>query len=439
MKTGEHYQVKIEKLVAKGKGMARLEDKVVFVPYVLPEETAEIVITGIKKDYLLAHKVSILTPSPFRVTPLCPVFELCGGCQWQMIDYPDQLKIKLDLLKESLHRTGKIDPEVLNPAPSPHPFYYRQRVKFHTSFHNGKIVIGFLRSESKEIVAVQHCLIINPLLNSLLEKVFVLLNQTPDLFQTLREMSFSLAAPENEIFIELKMKEFPVKDTLIHDFLKFPLKIKGVIITLENNSRKVFGENRIFHLLQNPSNSQEMMKIRNSAGVFSQVNREVNLKLIETLFSWARLSGKERVLELYSGQGNFTLLLAKSSFHLTAVEENPLAIEDLKVNLQINQIKNCSVRKEKSQTVLKRWDKTKFPLDILILDPPREGIDGSSIESILRIRPSRIYYISCDPATLARDLKVLSKNYDIIRVAPFDMFPQTAHLETLTELHLKGH
>ena len=219
---------------------------------------------------------------------------------------------------------------------------------------------------------------------------------------------------------------------LIH--FDFPLKIKGVALFQDNRIRKVFGENHIFHLLQNPLNARETIKIRNSGGVFSQVNREVNLKLIETLLNWAKLSGNERVLELYSGQGNFTLLLAKQASRLTAVEENPLAVEDLKYNLQINQIKNCSVRRENSQTVLKRWDRFKFPIDVVILDPPREGVDGSSIDSLLRIRPSRIYYISCDPATLARDLKALSKSYGINRMVPLDMFPQTAHIETLTEL-----
>ncbi|MBI1820315.1 MAG: 23S rRNA (uracil(1939)-C(5))-methyltransferase RlmD [Nitrospirae bacterium] len=438
MRTGENRQVKIEKLVAKGKGLARLEDKIVFVPYVIPEETAEIKITGIKKDYLLANKVAILDPSSFRVTPLCPVFEQCGGCQWQMIDYPNQMSLKVDLLKESLHRIGKIDPEILFPVPSPHPFHYRQRVRFQTSYQSGKMIIGFFRPESKEIVPVQHCFIINPLLNSLLEKVSLHLNDSPDLFQTLKEMSFSLADPSDEILIEMKMKEFPKNEAIMKGFLDLPFKIRGVVITREDNNQKVFGESRFFHLLKNPLNSQEIFKIRNSAGVFSQVNREVNLKLMETLFSWAQFSGKERALELHSGQGNFTLLLAKSSHHLTAVEENPLAIEDLKYNLQINQISNCSVRKEKSQAVLKRWDKIKFPLDILILDPPREGIDGSTIDSILRIGPGRMYYISCDPATLARDLKVLSKSYSVGRVAPFDMFPQTAHIETLTELRLKA-
>ena len=211
MRTGENHQVKIEKLVAKGKGLARLEDKVVFVPYVIPEETAEIEITGIKKDYLLANKVAVLTPSSFRVTPLCPVFEQCGGCQWQMIDYPNQMSLKFDLLKESLHRIGKIDPEVLFLVPSPHPFHYRQRVRLQTSYQSGKMIIGFFRAESKEIVPVQHCFIINPLLNSLLEKVSLHLNDSPDLFQTLKEMSFSLADPNDEILIEMKMKEFPKK------------------------------------------------------------------------------------------------------------------------------------------------------------------------------------------------------------------------------------
>ncbi|MBI1819817.1 MAG: class I SAM-dependent RNA methyltransferase [Nitrospirae bacterium] len=438
LETGEHYKVKILKLVSKGKGMALLENRVLFVPYVLPDEEVEIEITQIKKDYLLAKKVSVVTPAPLRTVPVCPVFEQCGGCQLQMIDYAGQLDIKSGFLKESLLRIGKINPLILPIIPASDPLYYRQRVQFKISFLHEHPIIGFYRPESRMVVPVERCHIIKPLLNSLLGEVRQLIERTPDLYHPLKEITFSASSLNDDIFIELNVGAGSMPDHALQDFFKLPFHIRGLGITQNEKQVKVFGKNSIVHSIKNPLDPAESLKSRNSGGVFSQVNREMNLKLIETLMSWAGLTGKEEVLELFSGNGNFTLLLAKYASHLTAVEENPLAIEDLRYNLQVNGIKNCSVRKGKTQEVLSRWDKSTFPLDLLILDPPREGIDPPSVKSILRIAPRRIYYISCDPATLARDLKALSKRYNIQRIAPFDMFPQTAHLETLTELQRKS-
>jgi 23S rRNA (uracil1939-C5)-methyltransferase len=488
LETGERYKVKILKLVSKGKGMALLENRVLFVPYVLLNEEVEVEITQIKKDYLLAKKVSVVTPSPLRTVPVCPVFEQCGGCQFQMIDYAGQLDIKSGFLKESLLRIGKMglskglssppptklarerfrseaksfeytdgaSPSILPIIPASDPLYYRQRVQFKISFLHDRAIIGFYRPESRIVVPVERCYIIKPLLNSLLGEVRQMIERTPDVYRPFEEIAFSVSSLNDDIFIELSggldsrlasekqvrptqgagAGSFP--DNALQDFFKLPFHIRGLAITQNEKQLKVFGKNSIVHSIKNPLDPVESLKIRNSAGVFSQVNREMNLKLIETLMSWVKLTGKEEVLELFSGNGNFTLLLAKYASHLTAVEENPLAVEDLRYNLQANGIKNCSVRKGKAQEVLSRWDKSKFPLDLLILDPPREGVDPPSIKSILRIASRRIYYISCDPATLARDLKALSKSYNIQRIAPFDMFPQTAHLETLTELKRKS-
>jgi 23S rRNA (uracil-5-)-methyltransferase RumA len=355
-----------------------------------------------------------------------------------MIDYAGQLDIKSGFLKESLLRIGKMDSPILPIIPASDPLYYRQRVQFKISFVDKRPIIGFYRPESRTVVPVERCHIIKPLLNSLLGEVRQLIERTPDLYQTLKEIAFSASSLNDDIFIELNIGDGSLEDHEVQEFFTLPFHIRGLAITQNEKQVKVFGKNSIVHSIKNPLDSAESLKIRNSAGVFSQINREMNLKLIETLMSWVNLTGKEEALELFSGNGNFTLLLAKYASHLTAVEENPLAVEDLRYNLQSNGIKNCSVRKGKAQEVLSRWDKSKFPLDLLILDPPREGVDPPSVKSILRIAPRRIYYISCDPATLARDLKALSKRYHIQRIAPFDMFPQTAHLETLTELQRKS-
>ena len=436
MKCGEKYHVKILKMVSKGKGLSRVEDQVVFIPYVLPEEEVEIKIRQIKKDYLLADKISILSPSPFRVDPPCPLFEKCGGCQWQMVDYSHQLQYKTELLKETLLRIGKLETDLTPPVPASDPFHYRQRVKFQTKFEIGKMVIGFYRPESNEIVPMESCFTISPLLNALFKEVSLFLNKTADLFSSLKEIHFSLSSNGAEVLIELNGKDLPKRESAIQNLFHLPFPIKGIILSGEKGEIKVLGKRNLSNIIKDANHPEKEIKIRSSIGGFSQVNWEMNLKLIETLLSWANLSGKENILELYSGNGNFTLSLAKECRQITAVEENPAALEDLRFNLQANQIENCSVRKGSVQTALSRWDRANFPIDLLVLDPPREGIDHSSLKSVLKISPGRILYISCDPATLARDLKVLSVKYTIQRIAPFDMFPQTAHIETLTELKL---
>ncbi|MFI5303932.1 MAG: 23S rRNA (uracil(1939)-C(5))-methyltransferase RlmD [Nitrospiria bacterium] len=436
MKVGDPYQVKILKMVSKGKGIAQLEDKVVFIPYVLPEETVDIKIQEIKKDYLLAEKISVDKSSPFRVDSPCSFFEKCGGCQWQMIDYPHQLQFKSDLFKETLKRIGKLHLDISDLIPASDPFHYRRKVQFRTSFENGKILIGFYRLESKRLISIDHCLIVPPILNNLLREVSLYLNQNALSFKTLKETTFSLSSPSDDVLIELKGTELPDKVSIAQGLFRLSVRIRGITLSAENRPSKCLGKSYFFNTVINPLHPEETLKIRNSTGAFSQVNWEMNLKLIETLLAWAQLSGQEQLLELYCGSGNFTLLMAKQAQHIVAVEENPAAVEDLRFNLKENQIDNCSIRKGSAQQVLSRWDKKRFPVDLLVSDPPREGMDHLTLQSILRILPARIIYISCDPATLARDLRVLSNRYSIQRIALFDMFPQTAHIESLTELQL---
>ncbi|MBI1823034.1 MAG: 23S rRNA (uracil(1939)-C(5))-methyltransferase RlmD [Nitrospirae bacterium] len=438
MKSGDQFDVKILKLVPKGKGLARLEDKVVFIPYVLPQEEVKIEIKEVKKDYLLAEKISLLSSSPIRTVPPCPLFEKCGGCQWQMIDYPHQLQIKTELLVESLRRIGKLEVPVLPPIPASNPFFYRQRVKFQSSFSNEKNLIGFYHLESKEIVPVDRCHIISPLLNSLLGELTHLIITHPDPCRSIREIRISQSSPKEELLIELEGKLSPGDETTLQKLFDLPFKIKGVILSDKDQKAKILGKGHLINEIPDPLFPKSTVKIRSSAGGFSQINWEMNLKLIETVIAWANLTGKENLLELYSGGGNFTLVLAKRVANITAVEESPSAVDDLRYNIQANQVLNCSVRKGSVRAVLSRWDRKTHPVDLLVLDPPREGVDSISLQSILKIRPIRILYISCDPATLARDLKLLSPLYLIQRMLPFDMFPQTSHIETLTELILNN-
>lgn len=438
MKSGEQFDVKILKLIPKGKGLARLEDKVVFIPYVLPEEEVRIEIKELKKDYLLAEKISLLSSSPVRSVPPCPLFEKCGGCQWQMIEYPHQLRLKTELLEESLRRIGKLEVPLLPPIAASNPFFYRQRVKFQSFFRNEKNLIGFYRLESTEIVPVDHCHIISPVLNALLEEIIRLNTLSSDSFRSIREIRLSQSSSGESFLIELDGTLASEEYSILQKLYELPFKINGVILSGKNQEKTILGKGYLTHQVHDPLFPGDTVFIRTSGGGFSQVNWEMNLKIIETIISWANLTGKENLLELYSGGGNFTLVLAKRCASMIAVEENPISAEDLKMNIQVNQVLNCRVRNGSVQDVLGRWDWKKFPVDLLVLDPPREGLEAKSLKSLLKIQPNRILYVSCDPATLARDLKLLSPYYLIRRMQPFDMFPQTSHIETLTELVLKS-
>jgi len=410
--------LQIEKIVHGGDGLARHEGRVLFVPFTIPGERIEAEIVREKKAYAEAALVRILAPSPERREGSCPVFTICGGCQLQHLPEEAQLRYKAEALREVLARIGKIPSEtLLPPIPSPLPFHYRTRSQL--KVERGEV--GYYRLKSHQIVPVEHCpLLIQPL-NAGLEAMIGSLNR-----DRLQEVELQ-GVSSGDFLILLRGDQFPPdRGGGLYETLRQTLPLKGVLVC-NRRGWHVFGENFLIDTVREK-------RFRISDRAFSQVNPAVNALLIGTVLDWAAPLPDDRILELYSGIGNFTLFLAERAGAVTAVEGNRAAVEDARWNLQTAGLGNVALQASSAEEGVRRAPKEKQAYSQVFLDPPREGAGKTVMQGIASLGPRKILYLSCDPATFARDARVLlDRKYFLKKLQPFDMFPQTGHLEILGE------
>lgn len=410
-------EIEIERLAFGGAGIGRLGGKVVFVKGGLPGEVLQVNITKEKKGYAEAQIHKILKPSLERINPPCPVFSRCGGCQWQHLKYSSQLRAKENILRETLERIGGLKGIEVEPiVSSPKEYGYRNRVTLSTWLENGNCKIGYYEERSHERVAIERCPVAADKIN---EAVF-------NFSESLTSVNGSHQALET---VYISSDENTAHVTLVQSSQESPEK-RGSLVGRLIRSAGMEGA----PILEEDENEFELtlsgLKFRSTPSVFVQANDEINERLIEAVVNWSEFSGGEKVLDLYSGIGNFSLHLAKTAKEVVGVEINKKAVRLARKSAKMNSINNvffkalpCELFIEQS---LKRGDK----FDLVVLDPPREGAK-TILNKLAELAPEKIIYVSCDPPTLARDLKKLTElGYRILKILPFDMFPQTYHIES---------
>jgi 23S rRNA (uracil1939-C5)-methyltransferase len=408
--------MQIEKLVQGGDGLGRHEGRAVFVPYTAPAETVAVSLRVDKGDYVEGRVTKILVPSPDRRPPPCPLFGECGGCQLQHLTEQAQAQHKADTLAETLTRIGKIADPPLSPViASPRSFGYRRRARFQVQ----KGEIGFYRRKSHQIVPVAHCPLLPPTLNDLLTRVRTDLPR-----DGLNEVELQ-AGDERGLLVILRGKKVrPETGQRFYEAARAD-GVAGVIVE-RGAKRYRFGSD---HLLYRTGAEGWVLRVGDQA--FLQINGEANLLVIEALMK--EIDPNESILELYSGAGNHTLHLARRAASVVAVEVNPTAVGDARHNLRgCSNVTLLNIGVDEAIT-------TADPVTRVVLNPPREGASGEVLAGIVKMRPRAISYLSCDPATLARDLAYLCQNgYRLQSVQPFDLFPQTGHIEVLAQLVWQG-
>ncbi len=412
--------LEIEKLVHSGYGLARYQNRVYFVPFVLPGEKVKVKDVINKKDYSIAKPDEIIEKSPHRIEPVCEYFGRCGGCHFQHIEYDEQLNQKASILKETLKKIGNVDIESLNGVVSDDPYYYRNRVKFKVSNKE----IGFVGID-EDFVKIEHCPITSKAIN--------------DIIPFLKEFSKHFNPSWISVFYSDTTKEYLLKfasyDYIDKDRLKKfkeNLTPKSVVgITLVKDDKK---EDRVIFSIGTPFTFLELLGIeyRISINSFFQVNIKVAKKLIETITKDEPVF--DRVLDDYGGVGLFGLYMAKRSKEVDIADINKSSINDAEYSAKLNKLDNVSIYNQSSYVFLKK--SLSKHANLLILDPPRTGLTREEIELILLGKPDYIWYISCEPSSLARDLKLLGKRYKIKEIYMADMFPQTYHIETAVKLEL---
>ncbi len=396
-----------------GTAVGRYGGKVVFVPYALPGETVRAEIVEDHPRYARARPVEIVEPSPERMGPPCPYFgpEGCGGCHLQHVAYPAQLRLKAQVVAEQLARIGGIsDPPVLPTLPDPTGWAYRNQARFHPAPSGG---LGFCLEDRRDVVPIEECLILHPALSELYDALDL---DLPDLSAlTLRA---GVATGDRMLILETAGDEPPE--------LEVDLPLSCVLLTSDGVPVPLIGQGYITERVAGYT-------YRISAPSFFQANTAQAERLVSLVLEYLALEGREVVLDGYCGVGLFTLPLAQRAGLVVAVEVAPYAVDDLLVNAA--DLENVEVVEGPVEAVL--GDRAER-LDAAVVDPPRTGLSPEALEGLLAARPARLVYVSCDPATLARDARRLTAaGYRLEAVQPVDMFPQTYHVESVARfVHL---
>jgi len=398
-------EVNIENLDHFARGIARIDGETVFIENALPNELVIAAITKEKKNFKEGEVIEILKKSNYRVEPICPYYYECGGCNIMHLDYNKQLIFKENKVKEVLKKFCNYD-NVQNIVYS-NPFKYRNKITLQVDKN-----IGYYKKKSHELVQIEECIISDERINNIVKilKNINLNNINQIVIRTTKNESMIVFYSKNKITLDLS--EFSNVDTIvcINDKVDV-IKGKGYITEEINNIKFVISPTSFF-----------------------QVNTDGMIKLYDKVMEYCALEGRENVLDLYCGTGTIGIYLSKCCGKVLGVELNKEAIKDALINKEINKLNNIDF---KSGDVLEVLKNNKFVPDIIIVDPPRAGLDKGVIEQIIKLKPKKLIYVSCDVITLARDLNILKEYFDIKEITPVDMFPNTYHVETVTLLNLK--
>ncbi|MBO2536547.1 23S rRNA (uracil(1939)-C(5))-methyltransferase RlmD [Rummeliibacillus suwonensis] len=449
VKKNDQLSVDIEDLTHDGAGVAKVDGYPLFIQGGLPDEKAKVHVLKTLKNYGFAKIVEIEVASPDRVDAPCPVFSQCGGCQLQHLSYKAQLKWKEKMVRDVMKRIGKIDAPVHPVKGMDNPWHYRNKAQIPFGLNGDAPIAGFYKTKSHAIVDTDRCLIQTPEADAILAGLkprLWKLGIKPYNEQTkqgmLRHVVVRKARATGEVMVVLvtKKRKFPQAEEAIALIRKLVPNITSIMQNINPETTNVIFGNETIHLWGQDTIEDHIGGVRFeiSARSFYQVNPIQTEVLYKQALDYAQLTGKETVIDAYCGIGTISLFMAKKAKYVMGVEIVPQAIEDAKRNAKLNGLDNTYFEAGPAEEVIPRWYKEGKNADVLMVDPPRKGCDESLLKTILEQRPNRIVYVSCNPATLARDLRILEDGgYQTQEVQPVDMFPHTGHVECVVRLYLK--
>lgn len=421
-----------------GQGVVKIDGYPVFVKGIIRGEKAKIQIMKDKKSYAFGRIVELLEESEHRVKPKCPVYGRCGGCQLQHMDEEAQKDFKREKVQEVINRIAKLLIQVNPVLNMEAPFAYRNKGQIPVDVKNDSVVTGFYRIHSNDIIDIDKCLIQSEAINSIMQVIKKDLNvykNGKDLRHLLIKHAFS-TGEVMVVFISRNQNIPHLKEMIAHMQAAYP-KLKTVIVNLNKRTDNVILGNREFIVYGDGYIVDELhgVKFYISSKSFYQINPVQTVKLYQQALAYAELSGQEEVLDLYCGVGTISLFLAEKAKKVTGIEIVPEAIADAKRNASLNKIENAEFICSDAASYAKEMVEKGTRPDVIVVDPPRKGCDEVTLQAMIKMNPGRIVYVSCDPATLARDLKGLCENgYEVKEIQPVDMFPQTHHVESVVRL-----
>ena len=443
---GDPLQVSIETATIDGSGVARVDGQVVFVPGALPGEGCSVRIAHVGRSAVFAQLLSVLTPSVHRVEPDCPYFPLCGGCALRHMDYEQELALKQTHVQSCLTRIGGQTISALPITGAAQTDGYRNKVQFPVQEQDGRPVAGFFSGKTHRVIPVRHCRIQPDCADAIRGAVLAWMEQyhlraydeqTHTGYIRHIYIRFGTESGQILVCIVANCAQLPKKKQLVAALLAAEPGITTIVFS--PNTKKgntVLGTE--FHPLYGDGTITDTLcglQFRLSAPAFYQVNHAQAERLYEKAVQLAGLTGNETVLDLYCGTGTITLCLARHAKKAIGVEIVPQAIEDAKFNAAQNGMENAEFFCMDAGQAAKMLADRRTRPDVIVVDPPRKGVSADVIEAISAMAPQRIVYVSCDPATLARDLKLLTAaGYTLQTAEAFDLFPRCAHVEMVVLL-----
>lgn len=419
----------IESLAYGGSGIGHHNGKVVFVPLTAPGDRVRCSISRQKKRFVEAQVERLLGSSEARITPVCPVFGKCGGCQWQHLPYSEQCVWKERIFKDFLVRKLGVAPETVLPiVPSPQPWGYRSRVQFKCVDTSRGFQVGFYRRGSHHVIPISSCPIIHPALNLAKDLICPWISNT----------RWAKRVPQIDLAVDDQDRVRAVIHCLVSnvddfvDHLDRHAAGSGLAVFVQPGRNvaplHVCGPLELIVEVDTP-----VLRLGYGPGGFAQINLTQNRAMIREVIGALISDPPGRVLDLFCGMGNFSLPVARLAQELIGVEAYPQSIEMARLNARLNEVFNADffAREAFGAATLYGGD---LPLDLVILDPPRSGA-YDVVRELVAVQPAKILYVSCDPPTLVRDLQVLLEGgYRLAWSRPFDLFPQTHHTESITLL-----
>lgn len=445
-KVHDIVEVEVTGLGSTGEGVGKADGFTVFVHGALTGEKVKARLAFVKKSYAQGRLLQIISKSEFRQKPICEVFYKCGGCQLQHMTYEGQLLAKQQQVSDALGRIGHFkDVTVLPVLADADPMYYRNKMQCPIASQEGT-KIGFYQTGTHEVVDLKKCYIQAEANNLIIEVVREWIRKYQVSIYNehtgkglLRHIIGRVSSKTGEVMAGLvcTQKSLPNKEELIAMLQMSIPKLTSVVQNINSRSTNVIMGEHTRVIWGKPTITDKIgdFSFEISANSFFQVNtRQANI-LYSKALEFAELTGKENVVDLYCGIGTISLFLAAKAKHVWGFEIASAAIENAKDNAMANQIANVEFNCQDVAVGLEKINKKKR-MDVIVLDPPRAGCDKALLEHIINAKPQRIVYVSCNPASLARDLRILvdSGSYELTQVQPVDMFAQTAHVEVVSQL-----
>ncbi|AKO94935.1 23S rRNA (uracil(1939)-C(5))-methyltransferase RlmD [Priestia filamentosa] len=451
VKVGQHVPLTIKRLGINGEGVGYFKKQVVFVPGALPNEEVIAEITNVKHKFAEGRVKRIRKMSDERVKAPCPIYEKCGGCQLQHLSYEGQLRAKRDIVVQAFERHGNVrnlEKKLEQTIGMEEPWKYRNKAQFQVGLLKGKVIAGLYGANSHRLININECIVQRPETTKVINNVKQILQDLKISIYDERKRKglvrtivtrIGVSTGEVQLVLITSKEELPKKDLLIQEVKKRLPEVKSIMQNVNGQKTSLIFGDKTF-TLDGKETIEEVLgdlSFDLSARAFFQLNPTQTVKLYNEVKKEAGLTGKEKIVDAYCGVGTIGLWLADEAGEIRGMDVIEDSIVDANKNAKAKGYDNAHYVVGKAEYWMPKWVKEGWKPDVIVIDPPRTGCDEKLLKTILDVKPKKVVYVSCNPSTLAKDVKILTKLYKVERIQPVDMFPQTAHVESVTTLSLK--